>query len=297
MSDREPGRTLIVGCGDIGRRAARRLLAEGRDVAGFVRSPGSADALDRLGVRPVTGDLDYPPLPELPSLGADLFHFAPPPRSGEVDSRTGNLIAALERDGNPRRIVYISTTGVYGDCGGAWIDEHWPPNPSVARAKRRLDAEYRLRAWRERSGGELVILRVGGIYGPGRLPLERLQKGLPLVREEEAPFTNRIHADDLVAVALAAMERGRDGAVYNATDGQPSTMTDYFNRIADLVGLPRPPLIPLAEASEQLSVGMASYMAESRRLDNRKLREELGVTLCYPSLDQGLSSCLEPPVA
>jgi len=187
-------------------------------------------------------------------------------------------------------VVYISTTGVYGDCGGAWVDESRPVNPLAPRAKRRWDAECAWQAWRKASGRELVILRVPGIYGPDRLPLERLRAGLPLVRESEAPYTNRIHADDLAEVCVAAMRRGHDGEVYNACDGHPGTMTDYFNRIADLAGLPRPPQIPLAEATERLSEGMLSYLRESRRLDNRKMREELGVTLRYPSLEQGLAS-------
>jgi nucleoside-diphosphate-sugar epimerase len=156
-----------------------------------------------------------------------------------------------------------------------------------------MDGESRLREWRERSGGELVILRVAGIYGPGKLPLERLRQGLPLIRESEAPFSNRIHVADLVRVCVAAMERGGDGEIYNVSDGHPTTMTDYFNRLADTVGLPRPPLISLAEGEQQLSAGMMSYMRESRRLDNRKMLRELGVKLQYPTLAQGLPVCLD----
>lgn len=135
-----------------------------------------------------------------------------------------------------------------------------------------------------------MILRVAGIYGPGRLPIERIGRGLPLVREAEAPFSNRIHIDDLVQACIAAMERGNDGEVYNVCDGSPTTMTDYFFQVADAVGLPRPPVIPIAEMDDQLSAGMRSYMSESRRLDNRKLREELGVKLAYPTLEAGLAA-------
>ena len=188
-------------------------------------------------------------------------------------------------------MLYISTTSVYGDCQGEWVDEDRPLRPGTARARRRLDAENAWRAWSDASGGELVILRVPGIYGPGRLPLERLRERLPLVREEDSPWTNRVHAADLARICVEAMARGLSGEVYHASDGHPSTMTDYFNRIADLAGLDRPPSLPMAEAAEHLSAGTLSYMRESRRVSNRKLREELGIELLYPDLAAGLPAC------
>jgi nucleoside-diphosphate-sugar epimerase len=284
---------LIVGCGYLGRAVASAYLEQGLSVTGLVRSPESADKLRALGARAAVADLDASPLPDLPLESADLFNFCPPPAAGDEDSRVQRLIEEFSRQGDPRRIVHLSTTGVYGDCGGQWVDETRPVGPVAARAKRRMDGESRLREWRERSGGELVILRVAGIYGPGKLPLERLRQGLPLIRESEAPFSNRIHVADLVRVCVAAMERGGDGEIYNVSDGHPTTMTDYFNRLADTVGLPRPPLISLAEGEQQLSAGMMSYMRESRRLDNRKMLRELGVKLQYPTLAQGLPVCLD----
>ncbi len=202
------------------------------------------------------------------------------------------FLRLLDSANVPHRMVYLSTTGIYGDCGGAWIDETRPPAPVAPRAKRRWDAENSARETCAALGIELVILRVAGIYGPGKLPLKRLRAGLPLVSASEAPFTNRIHIDDLVSACAAAMERGAPGAVYNISDGNPSTMVDYFDRLADLVGLPRPPQISLAEAQKQLTPGMLSYMQESRRLDNRRMREELGVKLRYPSLNVGLAACV-----
>jgi nucleoside-diphosphate-sugar epimerase len=190
----------------------------------------------------------------------------------------------------PRRIVYISTTGVYGDCQGEWVDETRAPNPTADRARRRLDAEEQLRSFGARTGCEAVILRVPGIYGPDRLPVERLRKGLPLLREDEAPWSNRVHVDDLVAACLAAMARGRGGAVYNISDGHPSTMTDYFRRVADALALPRPNEIARAAAGDHIDAGMLSYLAESKRIDNRRMREELGVVLRYPTLAQGLAA-------
>jgi nucleoside-diphosphate-sugar epimerase len=191
-----------------------------------------------------------------------------------------------------RRIVYLGTTGVYGDCGGDWVDEDRPVRPSVDRARRRWDAETRLRDWSAHTGGELVTLRVAGIYGPGRLPLERLRSGQPMVAQDDAPWTNRIHADDLAAVCVAAMERGRSGAVYNVSDGNPGNMTDYFNSVADAAGLPRPPVIRMADAGGRLSEGLISYLRESRRLSNRRMLDELGVVLRYPTLEEGLRACL-----
>lgn len=281
---------LIIGCGYMGRRVIERA-GDRSDISGLVRSADSAARIEALGARALLGDLDSEALPALPSRDAQVLYLAPPPPTGTTDSRLARFLAATARDGEPARIVYLGTTGVYGDCHGEWVDESRPARPGVDRARRRWDAEQQLRAWRERSGGELVILRVAGIYGPGKLPLARLKKGLPMIAEADAPWTNRIHADDLATVLLAALEKGHDGEVYNACDGHPGNMADYFNRVADLAGLPRPPVIDRAQAGEQLSVGLLSYLAESRRLSNRKLLDELGVRLRYPSLDEGLPAC------
>ncbi|AFL75710.1 SDR family oxidoreductase [Thiocystis violascens] len=282
--------TIIVGCGYVGTRLARQSLDRGASAIGLTRSEAGLARLVAAGVPARRYDLFKDDLSELglAMAGAELFHLAPPPEQGVEDPRTRRLIASFEQAGQPRRIVYISTTGVYGDCQGGWVDETRPAQPTADRSRRRWDAEQALRAWSQASGGELVILRVAGIYGPDRLPLERIRQGAPLVRVEEAPYTNRIHVEDLVSVCLAAMEKGADGAVYNACDGAPSTMTDYFLAVADAAGLPRPPCLSLAEASERLSAGMLSYLAESRRLSNRKLREELGVAFRYPTLADGL---------
>ncbi|MCA1805438.1 MAG: SDR family oxidoreductase [Xanthomonadaceae bacterium] len=281
---------LILGCGDVGRRVARACQAAGAPVTGLVRSPQSAVQLRDLGIEALEADLDRP-LPPLPSAGTELYYFAPPPTSGDRDPRMAAVLAALERDGLPRRIVYISTSAVYGDCGGAWIDEDAPLRPDTRRGLRRLDAERQLKAWSERTGIPVVILRVPGIYGPGRLPLERLRKGLPLLREDQCPYTNRIHADDLAAICLAAMVRGVSGTAYNVSDGHPSNMVDYFNRIADRAGLPRPPTLDREEAEQQLTPGMLGYMQESKRLRNERMLNELGISLQYPDLEAGLDSC------
>jgi nucleoside-diphosphate-sugar epimerase len=282
---------LIFGCGYLGRLVAARGRDNGRQPLGVVRTAASVEQLQGLGVKALQADLDSVDLPELPLQDSTIFYFVPPPKEGELDTRVRNLISAFEQQGHPRRIVYLSTTGVYGDCNGDWVTEERPVNPVVSRAKRRWDAECCLRDWRSNTGGELVILRVAGIYGPGKLPLQRLRAGLPLVRLEESPWTNRIHVADLVQVCVAAMHKGRDGEVYNVSDGSPGAMIDYFSRIADLAGLPRPPVVSLSQAQQQLSPGMLSYLRESRRLDNSKIRDELGIELKYPTMDSGLPAC------
>jgi len=285
---------VIVGCGYVGRRVALRYLEQGASVLGIVASRTSADALAAARIPAIPRDLASEAFGDLPLADAKLFHFAPPPARGLEDHYTRRLVSAFGRTGQPARVVYISTTGVYGDCRGAWVDESWPPQPAADRARRRWDAEQTLGHWARAAGRQLVILRVPGVYGPNRLPLERIRQGLPMVRAEDAPYSNRIHVDDLVAACMAAMERTNATGIYNVSDGHPTTMTDYFQRVADAAGLPRPPLISMQEADGQLSAGMLSYMQESRRLTNRRLVEELGVSLRYPTLDDGIKASLSP---
>lgn len=277
----------IVGCGDIGQRVAAGLRAMGREVTAIVRSPPAAAALREQDLRVLQTDLDA----KAPALSTPLlFWFAPPPASGDSDPRLRRWLAAQAQA--PRRLVYISTSGVYGDCGGRWIDEDEPLRPISARARRRVDAETALQDYAARSGSEIVILRVPGIYGPGRLPRERLQQGLPVVRESESPYTNRIHADDLARAALHAAAWGRGGAAYNVADGRPTTMCDYFTRCAALLGLPPPPQVTMAEAQQRFTPAMWSFMEESKRLRIDRLRGELRFVPRYPDLAAGLPSCL-----
>lgn len=286
---------VILGCGYVGQRLARQLRAEGRPVTGLVRSSVSAAELEVLGVMPLHIDLDAERIPALPVAGAETYYFAPPPAEGTTDPRLARCLAAFGA-ARPTRIVYISTSGVYGDCQGAWIDETCPLHPATPRAQRRAAAETSLLKYSADTGVPVVILRVPGIYGPGKLPLDRLRKGLPLLRAEDSPYTNRIHVDDLVAACRAAMQRGAPGRAYNVSDGDPSNMADYFNRIAAVTGLPRPPTVPREEI-DRISAGMRAFMEESKRLDNRRLREELGVELRYPTLEAGLAASLaEAPI-
>lgn len=277
----------IMGCGDIGRRVARLYQNEGTKAIGWVRSEESLQLGLAQGIAMRKGDVDKGCFFPIFTLDEALVYwFMPPQPRGEIDELIRRFLKAS--DAAPARVVLISTTGVYGDCGGRWIDETEPLKPATDRAKRRVDAEAAVQEWVARFGGESVILRVPGIYAPDRLPLARLQRGEPVVCAEEAPWTNRIHADDLAMVCKRAMETAPSGAIYNATDGHPSTMTDYFNQVADFASLPRPPQVSMAEAQASMSAGMLSYLQESRRIRNNKLLAELDICLHYPDLAAGL---------
>lgn len=271
---------LIVGCGDVGLRIAQQLIARGVVVTGLVRRTEVAEALTRSGVRALEIDLDAETTAHLPHAPW-VFWCAPPPGQGMSDTRLRRYLPQLQG----RRLIYGSTTGVYGDCGGRWIDEDEPPAPLHDRGRRRLDAETALRE----SGIDHVVLRIPGIYGPGRWPLARLKAGSPVIDPAEAPPSNRIHAEDLVSVALLAAERGISGRIYHVGDGQPTTMTDYFYRVADHFGLPRPPAIPYAEARTTFTPMQWSFIEGAKRLRVERARAELGFAPRYTDLSQALA--------
>lgn len=283
---------LIVGCGDVGLRVARLLAGRWR-VLGLCRSSGSFDAVRAAGAQPLHGDLDdAATLGRLAGLADAVLHLAPPPGEGEGDPRTARLLQALSRRaGRVRRLVYGSTTGVYGDCGGERFDETRCVRPATARARRRVHAEAQLRAWGRRSGVAVTVLRIPGIYAvdrPGGHPAERLKRGSPVLRAEDDVYTNHIHADDLARACAAALHRGAPQRVLHASDDTELRMGDYFDLAAELCGLPRPPRISWQEARQQLSPVQLSFMGESRRLDNRRLKRELRLRLRYPTVREGL---------
>ena len=286
---------LIIGCGDVARRALPELQRRYR-VTALVRSPDPA--LDAAEVEQIVGDLDDA-ASLVPLVGRDgrIVHLAPPPASGALDTRTRSLLAALAPRGRgamlPRRFVYLSTSGVYGDCAGKWVDETRPPNPQTERAMRRLDAERALGDWGERNQVEIAILRVPGIYASDRLPLERLARGTPALRPEEDVYTNHIHADDLAGILVAALESARVGDVYNASDDGPMKMGEFFDLVADRSGLARPPRISREEAARLLPPELLSFMSESRRLSNRRMKAELGVRLRYSTARDGVPGIKE----
>ena len=282
-------RLLIVGCGDVVRRVLPELVRHWR-VYALVREPEAA--LHALGVRQIRGDLDRPAtLRRLAGIADAVLHSAPPSAAGSADVRTQRLIAALRRAQSlPRSLVYIGTTGVYGDCGGARVAETRPLHPATARARRRADAERRLRDFGCASGCRVAILRAPGIYAADRLPLARLRRGDPVLHAAEDVYTNHIHAEDLGRACIAALRRGRPNRAYHASDDSDLPMGDWFDKLADAWGLPRPPRASRAEVERVLPAVMLSFMGESRRLANARLKTELGLALRYPTVDAVLQS-------
>ena len=287
-------KVFISGFGDIGQRVAAVHIQRHDTVTALVRSKEKAELLGRNGINAVIGDLDdATSLVNLPVKDSLVYHFAPPPNSGQTDPRLDNLLNAMQHESLPRKIILISTTAVYGDCHGQWISEQTPVQPQTERGKRRWHGEQLLLNWSQQTGVASVILRVGGIYGPQRLPVERLKQGLPILKEALSPFTNRIHEDDLANICVLAADKAPNGAIYNVSDGKPGSMSRYFKDIAQALGLPPPPEVDMDEAKKVLSAGMLSYLQESRRIDNHKLIDELGVKLQYPDFETGLAACLK----
>lgn len=282
----------IIGCGDIGLRVARRLIKQGEVVTGTAHFEEGVAVLESAGIQPLVANFDYQEdIPEFLVNGHRVFYFLAPQGGGSSDYRMINFCRRLSAENCPERIVYISTSGVYGDCGDQLVTEETPVNPMTSRAKRRVSAEEQLREQAGKIGFELIILRVTGIYGPGRLPLSQLKKGHEVLRPEDAPRTNRIHSLDLVEICLAAMQKGEDGDIFNVCDGQESSMSDYFMAVAGLYGLPQPQQLTWAEAEKRMNPLTFSFLKESRRMANDKMREKLGIQLKYPTLDEGLRAC------
>jgi nucleoside-diphosphate-sugar epimerase len=282
---------LIVGCGDVGVRVLKLLLPRWRVLA-LTSTPARLPLLRALGAVPLLGDLDTPAtLGRLGGLADAVLHLAPPPGQGDSDPRTRSLLRALTRGGRVQRLVYASTSGVYGDCAGARFDETRAVNPTTARAQRRVDAEAQVRAYGRRTGARVTVLRIPGIYASNRVgghPRERLLRGTPVLAPQDDVHTNHIHADDLARACVAALLRGLPQRVLHASDDTELTMGAYFDLAADLCGLPRPPRITRAEAATVMGAMQLSFMSESRRLDNHRLKAELRLRLRYPTVREGL---------
>lgn len=284
-------RVLLVGCGDVGLRVARAMAGRVRLLA-LTSSAARTHELRALGITPLLGNLDQPAsLKRLSGLATRVVHLAPPPGSGQQDTRTKSLLGALRRRTPVQTLVYGSTSGVYGDCQGGIAIETRATNAYTARAIRRIDAENRIRHFGRASGVRVSTLRIPGIYAPDReggTPRARLLKGTPVLRPEDDVFTNHIHANDLARACVAALWRAKPGRVYNVNDDTCLKMGDYFDLGADLYGLPRPPRVSRTQAKEQLPAMQLSFMGESRRMDNTRMKKELRLRLRYPTVVDGL---------
>jgi nucleoside-diphosphate-sugar epimerase len=282
---------LIVGGGDVARRSLPHLLGHYRIYA-LLRDPAQCAAWRTAGVRPVLADLDRPAsLKRIRGLADVILHFAPPPERGTADTRMRNLLAALRQGKSlPQRLIYISTSGVYGDCAGERIDETRRLAPSTARARRRVDAERQLRRFGRQAGVCVSILRAPGIYAADRLPLERLQKGVNALCAADDVFTNHIHAEDLARLTCSALRYGQANRCYNASDDSEMKMGEYFDLVAARFELPCAPRITRYEAQTRMSPLQLSFMSESRRLDNRRIKQELRIRLRYPQVADGINA-------
>lgn len=287
-------RILIVGCGDIALRVAHLLNGRYR-LFGLLRNTARFAELHTAGITPLPGDLDNAlSLRRLTGLAHTVLHFAPPPNTGHSDTRTRNLLAILSRGTLPESFVYISTSGVYGDCAGESVTETHALNAQTARAQRRVDAENIIRSWAKRTGVRAIILRVPGIYAADRLPLHRLQQGTPAIVAAEDSHTNHIHADDLARIVTASLRHAKPNRVYHTSDDSELKMGDYFDSVADAFGLPHVPRISREQAQQTLPKTLLSFINESRRLTNTRMKRELKIRLLYPTVADALKTVQKP---
>lgn len=283
---------LIFGCGDVGRRIVQFLVEDGvgpQDINGFVNSQDSKTKAFDMGVKTEVIDLDC--LDDDLSIchKSQMYYTIAPQKNGHEDRRSNAVIKQFEANGiRPAKVVLISTTGVYGDCDGEWVDEKSETNPQTDRGKRRLSSEQQWLEWGSGNSISVSILRAPGIYANSRIPKQRIAKRIPVVSPDECGFSNRVHADDLARACTLVMNKAVHADIFNATDGKPGKITEYLQAAASVLGMPPLPEISMTQAKEELSEGMLSYLSESRKISNRKLIEELGYELLYPDFRVGL---------
>lgn len=282
------GTLLSFGHGYSARALAQTLRARGWRIIGTTRKPEKADALRAEGVEPLlwpAADLARP-------LGAatHILISAGPDAAGDpVLNAAGKAIG--EAAPHIRWAGYLSTTGVYGDHGGGWVDEDTPLTPSTQRGRLRVRAEAGWQALAEASGLPLHIFRLAGIYGPGRGPFAKVRAGSARRIVKPGQVFSRIHVEDIAQVLAASIARPDPGAVYNLCDDDPAPPQDVIAHAAELLGLPLPPEIAFDEA--EMTAMARSFYAESKRVRNDRIKDELGVTLAYPTYREGLAALLQ----
>ena len=286
-------RLLIVGFGDVGKRFAARYASRFNLSVVSRTKTGESPSWTRS-INWLSADLDEPrTLQRLAGLSEGVVYLAPPNSSGHTDMRIRNFLRSITSGLRiPQRLVYMSTTGVYGDCMGEHVSETRAVNPQTDRARRRIDAEAQVRAWSQSTGCTSIILRVPGIYASNRLPLNRLMKSLPTLRADEDSFSNHIHADDLAQIVFLALFRGKGGRIYNCIDDSRIKIGDYFDLVADRASLPRPRRLTKSEAKDVLPEMLWSFVNESRLVLNDRMKKELKVRLRYPTVLDGVPASL-----
>jgi nucleoside-diphosphate-sugar epimerase len=281
----ETGTILIVGLGYVGHALARTLEDLGVDWLGLRRQPEGNPR-----VRPV--DLDHEPVSLKGIDTRRIVYLAPPPKDSDGDPRLRRLLQALEAR-PPERFVYASTTGVYGNQQGAVVDEDAELRAATPRALRRLDAEQAVVEAAQRWGTAWAVLRLPGIYGPGRLREEQIRAGLQVPCPEICPPGNRIHRDDIVDVILRLLEDGAPTGFFNVADEEHMSSTDFAREVAKRIGAELPPCIPDLEAYYAAHPGMASFLREQRRIDSSRIRQALGWKPRYDDAISGIEASLQ----
>ena len=274
---------LVLGTGYVGRRFLARTSAG--TAIGLNRSAIDSPRQVEIHDLDTGGDLPV----ELPDRYTVLY-TVPPALDSESDRRLEDFTNTLTTA--PVRLVYISTTGVYGNHDGKPVNEEVPATPQADRTRRRLAAEDHLRSWGVKRGIDIVILRAPGIYGPGRLGIERIRAGTPIIAEAEAGPGNRIHVDDLVTCCEAALASDVPAGLYNVGDGDHRSASWFSIELARQCALDPPPTISMADAEHKLSPMHLSFLRESRRVSTQKMRDVLGVTPQYPNAEDGIRASL-----
>lgn len=285
---------LIIGCGDIGKRILTIGGDHYRRRFALIHNTLHQASITALHAKAVIGDLDKPTSTIFPDDWSPentvIFYLAPPPLQGEHDTRMYHFLSTLKQA--PAKLIYISTSGIYGDRQGNWVDESAIPAPATERAKRRLSAEQQLLHAAHLKNTLITILRVPGIYGPGRLPLDKIRQGEAVIQIKESPYTNLIHADDLARICISAATSANTNSIYNVSDGTPLKTTDYYYAVADLANLKRPPVVSLHYALQTFSHTRLSFLRESRRLNVEKMHHELKPELLYRNFKHGIQQTL-----
>ena len=278
---------FICGAGYVGRKLLKQLKA---DTDCSVSTLSRTESLDTSTTHYIT-DLDTSQSAFVADLsGFCVYYMVPPSSTGLSDTRIFNFLQGINKSSLPERVILVSTTGVYGNCDGKWINEQQPPAPDTDRGARRLAAEKTLIDWGEANKVKIIIFRVAGIYGPDKLPLKRLQQGRPVLSLDQSPWSNRIHIDDLVEACVQARKYQGASVYFNISDGHPSSMSDYFIKVAEALRLPVPEQISLEDCRKIFSDNMLSYLLESKKIDNSLMLEELCSKLKYPDLQSGLAA-------
>ncbi len=282
----EPRSLFCFGLGYSAMRLANRLLADGWRVSGTCRDAEQAAALRTQGIEAHRFDGETPGESAWLEGATHILSSVPPSAAGDpILAGFGDILAARN---DVTWVGYLSTTGVYGNTDGAWIDETASVNANVPRSQHRAEAERGWLALHEQSGLPVHLFRLAGIYGPGRSPLDNVRAGKARRIDKPGHQFSRIHVEDIATVLMASMARPNPGAVYNVCDDEPMEPAIVTTFACELLGVEPPPMTPFAEAAKNMTPMGLSFWEDNRRVRNDRIKDELGVELAYPTYREGL---------